>query len=1053
MLGEVRYVGRMSVVFALALSGVIGKCLHAEDSPIQSKAVVKLSFDEASGPANDSATAGTVKEAGQFVNGASRVKSPFAGQKGKSALIVDGARKQSVQIPDGADVDQGNGVSVSFFYLHLGSPDDAGYQGLFAKRADANGATNYGINFTPKTDLLQLYLNDGSGFKTAQYGFKQVLSVRRPNFITATYEVGDAPGDDADTDKDDVLVRLYVNGQPQAPKAVPGVQVSGNDSWLLNLNIAGLLNDTSVTIGSSTPTIEFTSGVFDEFSIIPGALSPEDAQKLFVEVAGPNATSAVLAETLPPQAAAPAVSLLSTNGLQLGTTTSLIIQGANLQPNPTVSLPVPGSKLTIGPNSNATQVEVQVVLPAEAPVGHYAVRVQTPNGVSNALPIAVDGLPEVAANGSSAAKALTLPVAVSGLISGSQQARAWFAGKAGQMVVADIESRRLGAAMTPVIEVKTGRGTPLKIEWGHVEFNGDARAVVKLPADDNYYVEVHDLSYNGPGANPYRLKIGDLKLADVVLGGVTAGTESQLAISGRGLDPQAKQTIDLRGQTLLIPRQWPLPAALGIAAPAPRLVTGPGPEFVETPAAAGQQQTLDAKFANSPLSIGFTGVLSAARERDSVLLQVSPGQKLTLVASGNAVSSPLDPQVMVLNQANGSVVASADNAGTREASLEYTVPGDQSQILVAVTDLRARGGDNYRYRLRIAPAGQADFTLALTADRLQLPQDGSAVTQVEVRRAGYNGPVKLSVQGDPHVTIAPAVIPAGVSKGWVTLTRQAAAPSGAVTALQVIGESTEGTPALTRVAQVPPDGRLTLLAPERTSLALGLTAPAGNILELGALPPSLYRGVDVTIPVKLKVSEQARTKVARLTLMSTEAARLNNPNDANQGQKPRVDGALNQIVEVDDAASGLLITVPTDVAESGIDFVIKAELVEHPFAQNVVATVYSVPFRLPVQNAVTVALAANNLMLKSATAGKFTGTVKRTAGFTGPVSVQIVNLPAGTTATPVTVAPGEEAFEIAVTPATVTAPMDIPNVAFRVNSVENPKPLQADTPLATKIAP
>ncbi len=1044
----------LSLTMAIVTSSLGITTIQAQDSPIRSKAVLQFSFDEANGDATDSATTGTVKDAGQLINGASRVKSPFAGQKGKTALIVDAARKQFAQVADGADVDLGTAVSISFFYLHLGSPEDAGYQGLFGKRADANGATNYGINFAAKTDTLQVYLNDGSGFKTAQYGVKQVLGFRRPNFITVTYEVGDAPGDDADTDKDDVLVRLYVNGQPQAPRAVPGVQIAGNDSWLVNLNVAGLLNATPVTIGSSTPTIEFAAGVFDEFSLIPQALSPEEAARLFVEVAGPNASTAVLAETLPAQAPPPALLFASMNGLQLGTTNTLVIQGFNLQPTPTVSLPIPGVQLEIGPNSNASQVEVKITLPADAPVGHYPVRVQTPHGVSNALPIAIDGLPEVAANLSSPEKPLTLPVSVTGSISGAQIAKAYFQGKAGQHLVADIESRRLGAAMTPVVEIKSSRGTPLKIEWGHREFNGDARAEVLLPSDGLYYVEIHDLSYAAPGVNPYRLKIGDLKLADVALGGVTAGTESQLGLSGLGIDPQVKLPIDLRTQTTTAPRQWLLPAALGIAAPAPKLVIGTGPEFVETPAAAGQLQTIDANFTASPLPIGFTGVLTASRERDVVLLQVTPGQKLNLTASGGAVNSPLDPQLQVLKHPEGNVLASTENAGTRETSLEFVVPGDQQQIQLAVRDLRFRGGPSYRYRLRVAPAGQVDFNLTLSAERIQLAQDGSAVLQLDVGRAGYNGPIKLSIQGDPQVTIAPPQIPAGVAKAWITLTRQGAAPASvAPVALQVLGESADVNPPLIRVAAVPVDARLTLLPNERAILAAGITAPAGNTLELGALPASLYKGVDVVLPVKLKLNDQARTRVARLTLMTTEAVRLNNPADANQGQKPRVDSGLNQTLDADDPNGGLLITVPTDVAEGSIDFVIKAELVEHPFAQNVVATVYSSPFRLPIQNAAAVQLAANNLMLKSAMPAKFTGTIKRTAGYAGPVNVQILNLPAGTTVPPVTVPPDQETFELTVTPAAVTAAMDVPNVLFRITAADTGKPLQGDTPLVTKILP
>lgn len=1055
MIGEALR-GRSLCLVVGFLAGLLGQIetLPAQESPVRSKAVVHFSFDELSGDALDSAAAGTVKDVGKFINGAARVASPFAQQKGKSALLLNGSLKQYLQVADGADVDRNAGVSLSFFYLHLGSPEDGAYQSLFAKRGEGAGHSNYGINFSGKTDLLQVYLNDGSGYKIAHFSTKEVLGFRRPNFITVTYEIGDAPGDDADQDQDDVRVRMFVGGIQQTPRPVAGTQIVDKDAWLLNVNLPALLNDVPFLIGASTPTIEFATGLFDEFSIFPQALTADEVTKLVIETAGKNASTEVIAETLPVQAAAPTIAAISTQGLQIGTDSTLIITGTNLQPALGISLPIPGSKLTLGPNSNANQIEVQITLPAETHVGHYPLRVQTPGGVSNALPVAVDGLPEVAANSSSPEKPLTLPVAVSGVLSGAQQLRAYFQGQTGQHVVADVESRRLGATMIPVIEIKSARGTPLKIEWGHVEFSGDARAEVTIPSDGLYYVELHDLGYAAPGANPFRLKIGDLKLADIALGGITAGTEAQLALSGTGTDPATKLPINLRDQPGTAARHWLLPAALGIAAPAPKIFVGSGPEFIETPPAAGQLQTIEAKFAAPPLlPVGFTGILSQPRERDVVLLQVTPGQKLQVSVSGITVNSSLDPQLQILKHPEGTVLATAENPGAREASVEYTVPADQQQIQVAIRDLRARGGANFRYRLRVAPAGQVDFNLTLAADRVQMPQDGSVALRLDVNRVGYGGSIKLSVLGDPQVTIQPTEIPANVNSGWITLTHQGAVTAaGAFAGLHIVGESTDANPPISRWALVPSDQRLNLLPSERTTLAAGLTIPAGTAIELGALPATIFRGVDFTLPLKLKQAAQPRTRIARLTLLTTEATR---PADklGYADSLPRVDGGINQVVEADDPQGGLRITVPTDIAEPNIDFVIKAELVEHAFSQNAVATVYSAPFRLPVQSPVTVQLAANNLMVQGNVAAKFTGTIKRTPGFTGAVTVQILNLPAGSTVPPVTVPADQETFELTVTTPAVTAAMDIPNVVFQIVATDTGKPLQANVPLATKISP
>ena len=59
-------------------------------------------------------------------------------------------------------------------------------------------------------------------------------------------------------------------------------------------------------------------------------------------------------------------------------------------------------------------------------------------------------------NQTNAKKPTTLPGAFSGTIAGTQEQRVWFTGKKGQRVVADVETKRLGGTMEPVLEIKNG---------------------------------------------------------------------------------------------------------------------------------------------------------------------------------------------------------------------------------------------------------------------------------------------------------------------------------------------------------------------------------------------------------------------------------------------------------------------------------------------------------------------------------------------------------------------------------------------------------------------
>jgi len=338
-----------------------------ESATVRSQAIVSLTFDEAAGDALDSAAVGAAKDNAAILNGATRVKSPFWGQSGKKAVVLDAAAKQFLQIADSPDIDRPDAVSVSMFIVNLHPASDAaGYHGLFAKRDDTKQITNYGINYANNTDLFQVYLNDGAGFKSGTYSLNAAIGHRKPVFITAVFQVGDAPPPDADEDKDDVLIRFYSNGQPVKPKAAMGGIVVENDVWLTDVKVANLVNDVPLTLGSSTPGIEHASCVIDEFSLFPKALSHEEVAKLFVEVAGPDVT-AQIADEGRPLPAGPEIASLSLSGITRGQTSVLAISGKNLLPEPVLVSSVPIEKQVLRPGATAERVEFEITQGAKGP--------------------------------------------------------------------------------------------------------------------------------------------------------------------------------------------------------------------------------------------------------------------------------------------------------------------------------------------------------------------------------------------------------------------------------------------------------------------------------------------------------------------------------------------------------------------------------------------------------------------------------------------------------------------------------------------------------------
>ncbi|MBI3466856.1 MAG: hypothetical protein HY000_27905, partial [Planctomycetes bacterium] len=115
-------------------------------------------------------------------------------------------------------------------------------------------------------------------------------------------------------------------------------------------------------------------------------------------------------------AAAPTISDVSVRGLQAGAVTSLTIKGTGLLPTPRLLLPIPIVEHVVREGATDKQVQIDLTLPSNVPVGIVQMRLTNAEGISNAVAISVDGLPQA----KFADKLRELPIAVNGTIRGTQ---------------------------------------------------------------------------------------------------------------------------------------------------------------------------------------------------------------------------------------------------------------------------------------------------------------------------------------------------------------------------------------------------------------------------------------------------------------------------------------------------------------------------------------------------------------------------------------------------------------------------------------------------------
>jgi hypothetical protein len=339
----------------------------------------------------------------------------------------------------------------------------------------------------------------------------------------------------------------------------------------------------------------------------------------------------------------------------------------------------------------------------------------------------------------------------------------------------------------------------------------------------------------------------------------------------------------------------------------------------------------------------------------------------------------------------------------------------------------------------------------LNTPTVNLPEDGSAMIEMQVTRAGYGGPIKLSVAGDNSVAVSPNEIAANMQgKLLLRLVRSGKPADGTAPLLRISGETVGVEPAIKSTARL----QTGVVAPTFVdTMAIGTTPSSGLSVELQQLPTVLFRGYAPEMPlvVKRQAGHASAALPVKLTLESTEPVRKRDNNNPAAGNFPVVTALPKMLASGEPEQSSLKVVVPLEVAEPVIDFVVKAEATPHAYSDRVLATAFSQPFRAEIKNAVAPKIDDPTLAIVAETDHKLTGLLQRTAGFNGPVEATLVGLPAEYTIVAANIAGDQDKFEIIVKAPKVAAETAPPNVKLRVTS--SGSLLIAEMPVNVKAVP
>jgi len=388
--------------------------------------------------------------------------------------------------------------------------------------------------------------------------------------------------------------------------------------------------------------------------------------------------------------------------------------------------------------------------------GVYPIRVATSDGVSNVQLFTVGVFPEIVEDESqpgappntndNAAGAQRLPpppFTLNGTLRGPERDMFRLSAKAGDKRVIEVEARRCGSAIDPMLEVLDTSGKVIARNEDAPLVGLDARVDVTFPKDGDYLVVVRDARFSTQTANFYRLKVGSYTYPREVF--PLGGRRGEQVETSLGV---ARTTVDLRRIGSNVHQVF---------------VNVPGSPALPVPFAVGDDPEITAPVGNTAIAVPITinARLAAAGQIDRYTVKVPSSGGMTFRIQARELGTSKIMTVLTVRDDQGNILGrSGDeplaedlyNVGqSRTASdpiLRLQAPGGLDHVNVTVEDLARRGGPDYAYRLNVQPIAQ-DFRVILNTAFVNVPADGSVAVPVTVQRQGFDDEIQLRVANAP----------------------------------------------------------------------------------------------------------------------------------------------------------------------------------------------------------------------------------------------------------------------------------------------------------------
>jgi hypothetical protein len=471
-----------------------------------------------------------------------------------------------------------------------------------------------------------------------------------------------------------------------------------------------------------------------------------------------------------------------------GTTVDLEVAGADLEGVVSLLFDHPGLKASF-----VKEHHFHLTIAADVPPATYDVRLVGRFGVSNPRLFAVShGLADVAQKAADKPQPVAVNSAVNGSCGANRDDVYRITARKGQRIVVECQAGKLDSPMDATLALTTADGKPLLSNGDY--YGRDPLVDFVAPADGDYLVKLHDLSYRG--GYPYRLIISDRpQVENIFPRAVQAGRATELSVFGRNLGAGSKpspwRSFDLpldQGQLTVTPpadvldlgayRFFEHPTNHSVL-PTAATCTLRGfqvrPEFggayanaqtllvVDTPVSREVEPNDTAETAQAVmLPAVISGRFDRERDADWYEFETTEAGPYAFEVYCERIGGRADPYLVVADT-KGTRLAELDDFGHRINAFDGHLRDPsglvnlaaRSKYRILVQDRYRRGGARFQYVLTVGRPVPDFFVAAIHGQNpgpagTTVLAGGAAYLDIIVHQAGgFNGPIMLSAEGLP----------------------------------------------------------------------------------------------------------------------------------------------------------------------------------------------------------------------------------------------------------------------------------------------------------------